>query len=454
MSYHQSLIPFSWMFIGIVLLLIIIPYLRGRSDLLTAWNFFLLGSINFVGVAGLKAGYSSEEFRILKYTRQDYVYFMLGVVVFYVTLTLTYSQFKFPRRVAGRFLRKWPPSSISVLYFMLPFALLFAVASAFPPRIVGVAQIAVQVGNKAIVFAIVLAFVAWYRQWANPVLFITLLAVVLFTLVLAIKSGGGRRTFLGVIISIPICLYWLNLRYKKPLVTLAYTAAFSLLVFLLVGAYSHVRHFDRRGDFQERSVANSFRALKNIPSKLFEVDVDPLMGQNAAQTSLAAIHLYTHDMDPAPFHTLVYVLVSPIPRQLWRDKPLGLGYTLPKDCHVRGTRATWGPGIVGHGFHEGGLHMLVFYGIICATALRFWDELLTRQRGNPYILAAFSAMSGHIVGWPRGDIGTFTLQIIACFMACVALMWTGRIIFGTGVVYPRTDHLSVLRRDHFAAPRA
>jgi hypothetical protein len=327
--------------------------------------------------------------------------------------------------------------------------LVLALGSAFPAPIMWLAQVMVHVGNKAIVFALVLAFAAWYRQRSNPVLLLTLLAVVLFALVLAIRAGGGRRTFLGVMMTVPLCFYWLGLRYKKPVFNLTLAGLFAVLVILLVGAYTQVRHFDRRGEKKERNLMNSFAALQEIPSHLFELDVEVLGGQNAAQTSLAAIHLYTTELEPRPFHTLIYVLVNPIPRAVWPDKPVGLGYSLPKDSRVRGTRATWGPGIVGHGFHEGGLHMLVFYGLLCALALRFLDELLVRQPGNPYILAAFATMTPHIVGWSRGDIGTFTLQLIACFLAGAALGFLGRLFFGTGVVYPRTDRLMFRKRGEY-----
>jgi hypothetical protein len=446
MDPERLLIPFCWLFIGSLLLLIVVPYLLKRSDLMTSWNFFLLGSANFVGAAGLKAGYSSDKFRIFDYTQQDYLYFILGVVTFFVTLAASYYWIKLPRRLAGRFLRKWPPTNVSVLFFMLPLSLVLAVGSAFPPPIPGLGQIVMQIGGKAIVFSLVLAFVAWFGQRTNPLLLITLIGVFLFTFVLAIMSGGGRRTVLGLLIAIPICAYWLGLRYRNPWQTLALAGVFGVMTVAFIGAYSEIRHFDRRGDHKQRNLANSFEALRQIPSKLLEADVDPLLGQNAAQTSLAAIHLYTDGMKTQPFHSILFVLASPMPRVFWENKPVGLGYSLPKDCHVRGTRATWGPGIVGHGFHEGGLHMLVFYGIVCGMVLRYLDELLARQSDNPYLLGAFAAMTGHIVGWPRGDIGTFTIQIIACFLAGILLGFLGRLVFGTGTVYPRTDHLRFLKR--------
>lgn len=446
----EQLILFSWVFIGVLALLIAIPYLRGNSDLLTTWNLFLMGSINFVGLGGLKAGYAPDHFRIFNYSNADYEYFILGVLAFFIPLVIAYHAIRFPRKLAGKTFRRWPPATPSVLFLMLGLAMVFSIGSVFPIPITGVRQIMSQVGNKAIVFGVVLAFAAWYRQRTNPILAGTLIFVMLFALVLSIKSGGGRRTVLGVAMAIPIAYYWLGLRYRRPLFTLTAAGISGLAVIMLISAYSQVRHFDRRGDAKERSITNSFNALMQIPSKLLQSDVDELAGQNAVQCSLAAIYLYTTTkaLEPAPFHTAIFVTTIAYPRDFWPDKPVGLGYSLPKETPAH-TRATWGPGIVGHGYHEGGVHMLVFYAVIVAIALRYADELLVRQSDNPYLLGAFAASAGHIIGWTRGDIGTFTIQILTSFLAGYILGLIGRFVFGSGVVYPRTDDPIYVRHNLF-----
>ncbi|MEX2171557.1 MAG: hypothetical protein WD851_19720 [Pirellulales bacterium] len=431
--------------------MILVPYLRRKSDLLTAWNFFLVGAINFVGLAALKAAYSSHEFRILAYERRDYELYIIGAITFFVTLTLAYYWLKFPRKLAGRLFRKWPPVSTSVLYVMIAMSLGMAVLPLLPIRIPGVSQVIYHLGNKGIVVAVAMAFAAWFKEKNNPVLLGTLLGVLLFSAVLAVMAGGGRRTLLSVGTTIPICAYWFWLRYKGPWTNLALFGSAAVFGILLLAAYSAVRHFDRRGEMKERSMANSFEALRELPSKLFSSNVEGLMGQNAAQTSLAAIHLYTNNLDPEPFHSVVFVSTNFIPRAMWEEKPMGLGYTLPKSARVHGTRATWGPGIVGHGFHEGGLHMLVFYGILAGVALRFLDELLVRQSTNPYLLAMFSAMSAHIIGWTRGDIGTFTIQIVSCLIAIQFFAIVAKLVFGVGVIYPRTDGAQFVNQNLFSA---
>ncbi len=453
-SPETMLIPFCWGFIGILLLLIIVPFARGKSDLITSWNLFLLGSINYVGIAGLNAGYRPDYFRVLEYDRSDYVYFICGVIAFFVPLLLAYWLVKFPRKLAGRSLRKWPPASTGVLYFMLLMSLGFAFLGQYAPSIQGIAQIFSQLGNKAIVLALALAFAAWYGSRKNPVLIGTLAGVVVLTLLLAIVGGGGRRTMLGVLVTIPVCWYWFTLRYKSLLFnTVAIGVLTSVAFFFLVG-YSQLRHFDRRGEMKERNFSSAAEVLTKLPgTTLDSKTLDTMLGQNAGQTSLAAIHLYTGEHDPEPFHSVLYVGSIWIPRAFWPDKPVGLGYSLPKTARAKGTRATWGPGIVGHGFHEGGLHMLVFYGTFVGLCLRYFDELLVRQSRNAYLLATFAAMAPHIFGWTRGDIGTFTIQIIGSLIALVIVNIVGRVLFGAGMVYPRTNGPEYVNTNLFALRR-
>lgn len=438
MNAFDLLGPASWAAIILAVLTVIVPYMRGKTDLLTSWNLFLLGTVVFVGLSGLEAYSQPELFRVLEYTRADYEYYLWGLFTFFVSIYVGYYLIKVPRRVADRFPRKWPPASTGVLVVTLPLVMMLAIGSVFPPQIQILHQFFVQIGNKAIIVALVLAFVAWYRQMVNPVLLIILAVVLVFGAVFAVMAGGGRRTLLNFFIAIPICVYWLRLRYKSPWLNLGLACAFGIVTIVGVAAYSQVRHFDRRGERLERNFGNSLQALRQLPQHLADVDWGEFSGQHAVQFSLATIQLYTTgERDPDPFNSLLFVVTNPIPREYWEEKPLPLGYTLPMDVRAH-TRANWGPGIVGHGFHEGGLHMVAFYSLLFGMALRYFDELLIRQAGNPYLLAAFAAMASHIFGWTRGDIGTFNIQIIGSCIIALMLSWLGRALFGTGIVYPRT----------------
>lgn len=454
MAPETILIPSCWGLIIVLGLIIVVPFIRGTGDLLTAKNFFLLGGINYVGIAGLKAAYSPDEFRILEYEPQDYRNFVAGAFTFFVAFLIAYAVIKLPRRLAGRTLRKWPAATPGVLYFMTLAAVSFSIVGFVAPNIQGVAQFLSQLGNKAIIIPVALGFAAWFQAKRNPVLLITLLGVLLLSMLLSILGGGGRRTMLGVLMAIPICWYWFSLRYKHWATTSILLGSMFLVAFSLLLGYSAVRHFDRRGDMKERNLGSAAEALTQLPKEIFNTSgLETMLGQNAAQTSLAAIHIYSNEYDPEPFHTVKFVSTIWIPRAFWEDKPLGLGYMLPKKTRTRGTRATWGPGIVGHGFHEGGLHMLVFYGVIMGLGMRYWDELMVRQPRNAYLMACFASMSGHIFGWCRGDIGTFTIQLVGAFITLMLFCFAGRLVFGTGLVYPKTNGPEYVNTNLFAFRR-
>ena len=167
-------------------------------------------------------------------------------------------------------------------------------------------------------------------------------------------------------------------------------------------------------------------------------------GDAAAEVACIAIHHYTHEAPPEPFFTIKYVLANPMPRAFWHDKPKALGETLPHDLGVwkRGY-VNWGPCIVGHGFHEGGAvggyFMLVFYGVLFAAIMRFFDELMRRQPNNPFLIATLGATSAQIVAFSRGDIGYFAVMILGVSMSGLLVPLFIRLFSGTGFRYPKAS---------------
>jgi hypothetical protein len=184
-------------------------------------------------------------------------------------------------------------------------------------------------------------------------------------------------------------------------------------------------------------------SLRMLPSVIlgFRQTNEGFLGGDSVDASLVAIHQYTYYATPRPFHTLIFIASNPMPRAFWPDKPEALGYSLPRDSGQwrRTGFVNWGPGIVGHGFHEGGIHMLVFYAVLFGIAFRFFDELLARQPDNPYLLATFAAVSGQLMAFARGDIGLFSVLILSGFFTVLALNYLVRIFTGVGLSYPRRD---------------
>jgi len=426
----QLLLIFSLAFIIVMLLMIVVPYWKQRRDLLCSWNLFLAGSAVFVGLSG--HGAVSAPRGYIENAPADYYWFFAGVIAFYATAYLTYRYLKWPRRIADRVLKDSPPMHTGVLVLLVPLCFVMSLGMIFPIRVQGIAQFMMIVGRNGVILAMVFTLIVWWRQKLNPVMVYTLIGVLLLSLGFSMFGGTGRRDMVGVLATLPIVAYWCHYRYVRPGRTLIFVLILGTLGYLTINAYSGMRHSMRN----DKSPAALMKAIVQLPSEMLDFSHSgQMLGQNAVEVSLLAINVYHTEQWPGyeyqPFHSMKFVLVNPMPRAFWPDKPEGLGRSLPRDTKLRGGRETWGPGIVGHGFHEGGLHILVCYGFILACVLRLFDELLVRHPASPYLLGILAATSGHIIGWPRGDIGTFTLQIIGGVIAGLLIRWFAKLVFGS-----------------------
>lgn len=178
--------------------------------------------------------------------------------------------------------------------------------------------------------------------------------------------------------------------------------------------------------------------MKMLPSAMLAMERTDVLGGDSVEVSLVSINHFGVEDPYEPFFSLYFVAVNPIPRAFWEGKPEGLGERLPVLSGYRRRvhgYSNWGPGIVGHGFHEGGLHILLIYGLMTGLVFRYADELLRRQSDNPILLGVFAAASGQIVALSRGEFGLFIVLIIGAILTGVVVNFVGRLFLGTGRVY-------------------
>src|SRR5947209_6638474 len=103
----QALVVFGICYIVVMAAVILVPYFRRRADLLTAWNLYLLGSINFIGIGAIYSGLTVHH--VGTFDDDDRFRFLVGAIAYHLALFAAYYLWKYPRRAAGRRLRKWPP---------------------------------------------------------------------------------------------------------------------------------------------------------------------------------------------------------------------------------------------------------------------------------------------------------------------------------------------------------
>lgn len=445
-----------WMFstalIVVMSLLLVIPILRRKSDVFTAWNFFLVGAIVFSGLSGYNA--VSSEHYLGTYKSSDYNQYYLGVVVFYTTVVLTYHFFKFPRKLAGRNFLKWPElSAASAPLIVLPLGLL-VVFQLVPIGIPGVQEFMMHASLSGPIIGLACAFVLWYRSPTNVFLLTLLLFAAGCAVFAATANGTSRRYLIAALGAAPISLYWIWLRYKTTPVILGWIGAMLALAIPMLMGYTVVRHFIKHNS--ETNTQRFSLLLQELPDAIQSGgSMEGFFGQDSVEGSLMLIHLLNDGskaVEVEPLYSPYWVLVNPIPRSFWPDKPASLGVILPSRAGLtaRGLDFNIGVNVVAQCYYDGGLLVHILYAVGFGTFLRFFDELLVRQAGNPYLIGTLVAMSGQIIAWPRGGIEVMTLQIMMVCFITLMVGWIGTVVLGGKLTYPRTDHLvdyPILRSD-------
>lgn len=416
--------------------IILIGYVKRRHDLISVRNLILLGGVFFVGASTVNAALSPGGYA--DYTTSDVLNFIAGVVIFFITFLLWYRWFKPSRVLGSKLFRRWPPTGAGPLGVLAIVSVVIALMKVFYIPIPGVAPLMSMIGDKAAIIALALAFAAWYQQKNNTLLLTIFIGIVLFAMVWSLSTGTGRRALVGVVAVFPVVAYWQKYRYAPARRVLPPLTLLSVAGLMVIAGYSSFRH---EAQSHESTIANAIARAKQLPSAIVSSDVWgneiwDFLGQNATEASLLAIHIHTRNEPISPFHSLIFYVTNPIPRAVWEDKPVGYGYLLPQEIYeIKGSRATWGPGIVGHAFHEGGLHMCVFYAVLFATIFRFFDELLMRQPSNPFLAGMLAAAAGDLGGLVRGDIVIFGVQATAAVIAGFVIAGVGRICVGRSVCY-------------------
>ncbi len=432
------LIPFGWLFMVAMALAIVVPYLRGKGELLSPWTLFLLGSANFVGFAAIQTGNAEVHYDL--YSDASYLWFVAGALVYYVAAFVIYTWMKSPRHLAQRTFRKWVGDGTAVLVLLLCFCAFLSLGAVLYPNIQFIGQITSIMGQAAGPIALTLALIALVRQPYNPVIVVIFVIVLALSLGVAMSVGSGRRSLLGTAMAFPVVSYWLWARYRSAASNVVMATTGALVVFFLLSGYTALRHRERNPN--ESAAQRAINSVRMLPGAMLGMNRQSLLGGDAVEVSMVAINHYGTELPHEPFFSAIFVVTNPIPRAFWPGKPEGLGNRIAYETGYASRHHgifNWGPGIVGHGFHEGGLYILLIYGIVTGALFRYADDLLKRQPDNPILLGVFAAASGQIVGLSRGELGLFTVLIIGAVLTGIVVNLVGRMFFGTGRVYPTPE---------------
>jgi hypothetical protein len=416
---------------------ILVPFLRGKSDLISAWNIFLVGVATFIGLGCLEAASSPIRFHGTQWfqpTRDEVHWYMAATTVFLVTLFLSHYFDPLSRALAARSLNNWPPISTGLICYVLIVSLLIIVGYHAFGSITFIGQTLAKLNHKAIVFIPVFSFILWYRNKLNVLWFGLFAVAFLATLLLATLSGGGRRLPLSVLLGPVFVVYMAQLRHWRPTKSIVAMGVICIALLIAVMMYSSIRHASW-GSAEGRTASALIESIKKIAEKdwLGRFVSNKLFffsQQNVHYSLITDRFVRTGQLEPKPLNTLKFIAVYPIPRQIYPNKPRGLGEAILREA-MRYPRSSWGCGISGHAAYEGGLLVAALYAYLAAAGIRFIDDPLQRQPTNPFLLAVLVTSSTHILTWPRGDIFNMTVESAQSILFAVIIALGGRLLFGT-----------------------
>src|SRR3954451_19600421 len=121
------LVPFGIAVTIIVGSFIVVPFIRRKSDLPTAWNLLLLGIIAFVGLASIETKFvreiNYEQLHWFQPSASEVLWYMQANTAFIATLLVAY-YFNAPaKRFAQKRLSTWPEATASVTLMILGYCL-------------------------------------------------------------------------------------------------------------------------------------------------------------------------------------------------------------------------------------------------------------------------------------------------------------------------------------------
>ncbi|MCC6494487.1 MAG: hypothetical protein IT424_15870 [Pirellulales bacterium] len=431
----------GWALIIALSLLLIIPYWRGKADLMTAWNFVLVGCIIFMGVACLEAA-DPPELVFERYTSFDFPdsYYRAMVarsIVFLACIFFFYYVAPLGRGFAAKRFVKMPPWSGVVFSYVIVLCAATAMLSlALQVVNIGfVKEAFANLGHKGATFAVAISFYAWYRNRSSP------FTLVLFTVVLAaaalyaMRVSHGRRLLLCIAFAPIAVMYWTTWRFRRPTRVLLIGGAAVAAVITVGLWYQEFRFFDRGKHAQERNFANTIAAAKQVTLQGMIEQLEswkPRLAQGTMRYAAMTKRLVDSGaMEVHPFNTIQFILSYPIPRRYWPQKPESLGVTIVRDTLKFPQKTNWGLGVAGQAYYEGDWIALVIYAAMLVIIIRMLDEPLKREPNNPFFIAANASASLFIVTWIRGDLGVHTNEILECILFLWLLKTTCALVTGT-----------------------
>lgn len=213
---------------------------------------------------------------------------------------------------------------------------------------------------------------------------------------------------------------------KKLLIAYSYKTYFVLFVSLfIIGVFL----LSVRGEYYEgpAGVLNRLYMLKTEELKENFLKAH----SNVFDNVVVAFNNYGRSDDLPYFYSLYALLVNPIPREIWPEKPYGFGRILALSAGAsEESGVSFAAGIAGEGYANGGwlgiLLIAAFVGTLCGFFAKFCIVLI-EMPSTIHALLSFQAWyaAQHFV---RGDLLSAWAQSVYPFVITIILVYLAKIV--------------------------
>ena len=398
---------------------VLFQYYRGRHPLFSNRNLFLfsLGFFQcFSTITNLVFGMRWQGIEI---STASYVRFTVGLILFVVLFWSFYNWRRPVDWLARHIPTRAPSRSMVPIFVVLGIALAFGLESRFAilplPGLLRV--LALPVGRGLCCFSIVMLLWVWNEHRFNMFAWTVCPALILIILLSLLRGEFGRRAVLSGVLAVAWGMYYFRWQFKTAVMNTPKYALGGLAVVLLIGGVTAIRAQSAE------SYSLSYR-LQAVSQAISLEQARDLFATDTFASTMYTIERYTTDLTPQPFHSTLYALSHPIPREMWSGKPEPLAEILPKVVSVAKLKLfNWGPGLMGHVWHEGGIIFVVYFALVFGLLYGAVDTRLMQQTTNPYFVAITGAALGQLIAMARGDIGFFMVNWLYGVVGPMALVY-------------------------------
>jgi hypothetical protein len=138
------------------------------------------------------------------------------------------------------------------------------------------------------------------------------------------------------------------------------------------------------------------------------------------------VNLFPEEVDYVGMKQIVYVIVRPIPRAIWPDKPLDPGYSLSELVGMESVSLT--TSIVGELYATWGLTTVLFGGIFLGSLAKSWNSVLRVSKGNNgKLIYALGIMVLFVGVRSMNDLVIMSYSILAWTLISLTLLRRGNL---------------------------